>query len=60
MTPAGGWIRFKRQIGILHARFDLAVEGCAEEIGETEFRTPHTPFVIEGCFVSGDDAAAAV
>jgi len=59
VTPSRLRIGFQAQVGIVHGTFDAALEKNAEKVCQSEIRPLHARFVVEGSFVSGDQAAAA-
>ena len=46
-------------VGILHAFIHLSLKGAAKQIAEAKVGSALAPFVVERCFIGGNNAAAA-
>ncbi len=59
MALSGRTVRFQKQVRVLHARIEAAVERRAEKVRQAEIRAARAPLVVERCFMRRDNAAAA-
>src|ERR1019366_7731630 len=59
MALSGLTVRFQKQVRVLHARIEAAVERRAEKVRQAEIRAARAPLVVKRCFMRRDNAAAA-
>src|SRR5207302_10267521 len=55
-----GGVMFQAQIGVLHPRFNFAVEIHAEQPGEPEVVSPYARFAVQAGFAGGNHASASL